>query len=63
MKKELIVLIGAAILLALGSPGDAAKEQKAANFPKAKEFRIERSMSPQAKACIAWVSRFSNDQS
>ncbi len=52
MKKELIVLTCMAILLALGSPGDAAKEQKAVNTPKVKEFRIERSMSKEAVACI-----------
>ncbi len=52
MKKELIALTCMAILLALGSPGDAAKEQKAVNTPKVKEFRIERSMSKEAVACI-----------
>jgi hydroxylamine dehydrogenase len=52
VNKELIALMSLGMLLALGSPGDAAKDQKAANFPKTKEFRIERSMSPKAKACI-----------
>ena len=52
MNKELMALISVGMLLALGSPGDAAKQEKAANFPKTKEFRIERSMSPQAMACI-----------
>ncbi|MEJ2040909.1 MAG: multiheme c-type cytochrome, partial [Desulfosarcinaceae bacterium] len=54
MKKKLIAITLAAVFLALGSSGDgdAANEQKAANFSKAKEFRIERGMSPAAQACI-----------
>jgi hydroxylamine dehydrogenase len=52
VKRELVALTCMAILLAMGSPGDAAKEQQPVNFPKAKEFRIERSMSKEAVACI-----------
>ena len=53
MKKLLstaAVVIGSAGLLAAGAL--IADAQTAANIPKQKEYRIERSMPPQAIACI-----------
>src|SRR6056297_2583859 len=38
-------------LLCAGS-GTAQEQAQAPNFPKVKEFRVERSLSPQAVACI-----------
>jgi hypothetical protein len=52
--KKLLFLAAPAIALAgiLAAGVTAADAQTAANIPKQKEFRIERSMSPQAVACI-----------
>jgi len=44
----LALLLGGALLLASGP----APAQDARNFPRAKEFRLERSMAPQAAACL-----------
>lgn len=58
MRKSVPILAGLAALLALVAwSGLAAKAQQAGavqapNLAKAKEFRIERSMSKQALACI-----------
>ena len=44
------LMVGVAGLLAAGL--DVAGAQSAANFPKEKEFRLVRSMAPQAVACL-----------
>ncbi len=46
-KKHLLLITGIMMLLVFGA-GTAAAE----NYPKAKEFRIERSMPDHAKACL-----------
>jgi hydroxylamine dehydrogenase len=54
VKKKRIAMMWVAMLLILGGWHSqvAAEEPQATNFPKAKEFRIERGMSPAAQACI-----------
>jgi hypothetical protein len=45
-------IMALAMAILLGSPGFAQEQAQAPNFPKAKEFRVERSLSPEAVACI-----------
>ena len=58
MKRRMIFLLSVVGLLALGlgagmaAKTPAQKQGAAVNIPKAKEFRIERSMSKQAQACL-----------
>lgn len=52
MRKPIIIMLVAAAMVLAGFSAVFAAQETAPNMPVQKEFRIERSMSPQAIACI-----------